>query len=379
MTDRMLASAQALRIESLGDNCELGFVLRHLGVEAGSLFRWAAMKPEQLLMKLRADFDGMYEFANLSPLRPAMVLDARYGIGWHTEMRSEPVQGRLRFRDDEESRRAIYLKEARKIRYLISKFVARTRMGGVLFVIKSNAGIAESTVDSILTEMRRISGGQATAILEMRSTDDVAQIGSVDWTRDGVLRGFTSRFAPYEKANEADMAAWRSVLERALVLYPCPDWTTRLNALNDEVTDGSIALAFPVGNAQGLSASHDRAGGSAPSAGILANGNEWCRRISGAFRIHGPDPRQSPATLTWDDVAVAGSYHLGGSAKSSIPEAAPVTLTIRVIASGQREIARQEVRIRPGTPGNVGLEFDPGGEAAVRIEVAASAANPLKS
>jgi hypothetical protein len=73
MTDRMLASAQALRIESLGDNCELGFVLRHLGVEAGSLFRWAAMKPEQLLMKLRADFDGMYEFANLSPLRPAMV------------------------------------------------------------------------------------------------------------------------------------------------------------------------------------------------------------------------------------------------------------------------------------------------------------------
>jgi hypothetical protein len=58
MTDRMLASAQALRIESLGDNCELGFVLRHLGVEAGSLFRWAAMKHEQLLMKLRGNCPG---------------------------------------------------------------------------------------------------------------------------------------------------------------------------------------------------------------------------------------------------------------------------------------------------------------------------------
>lgn len=111
---------QLLRMESLGDNCELGFVLGNLGCKAGSVFRWASMKPDRLLSKLRADFAGMYEFDNLSPLRPAMVLDSRYGIGWHTELKSEPVAGRLAFRDDEENRRRIHLKEMRKVQYLVS-------------------------------------------------------------------------------------------------------------------------------------------------------------------------------------------------------------------------------------------------------------------
>ena len=60
-----VSPASLSRIESLGDNCELGFVLRRLGSEEGMLFRWASMQPESLLATLRADFERFYEFDDL--------------------------------------------------------------------------------------------------------------------------------------------------------------------------------------------------------------------------------------------------------------------------------------------------------------------------
>lgn len=48
-----------VRFESLGDNCEFGFVHRRLSYEDGSLFRWARIDPWQLYAVLRSDFSGI--------------------------------------------------------------------------------------------------------------------------------------------------------------------------------------------------------------------------------------------------------------------------------------------------------------------------------
>jgi hypothetical protein len=79
-----IAKSDLLRLEGLGDNCELGFVLRRLGFEDGMLFRWASIRPESLLATLRGDCADLYEFGNLVPQNAKMVRDLHYGTSWHT-------------------------------------------------------------------------------------------------------------------------------------------------------------------------------------------------------------------------------------------------------------------------------------------------------
>lgn len=366
---------QLLRIESLGDNCELGFVLGNLGCKAGSVFRWASMRADQLLSKLRADFAGMYEFDNLSPLRPAMVLDSRYGIGWHTEMKSEPVAGSLAFRDDEETRRRIHLKEMRKVQYLVSKFIARIRLGGILFVVKSNDGIDPATVDGIHEQLRRLSGGAEFALLEVRSTDDATAVGTVSRVRPGLLRGYVTRFAPYERANEVDMPAWTSILAGALELFPCPQWQDRLASLTVSGAGTAVHLEFPKAKPDGAETPIPEP----PQAGTAAllNGGKWCRTVGDVFRLHGPDPGHTSAVLRWAGLRISGPHHLSGSVKCAVADSLPVELTVRTW-NERRTVARsRRFTVTPGHPLDLELDVEPGPPDPLVIELMVNASRPV--
>lgn len=373
----LIGPDQLLRIESLGDNCELGFVLGNLGCKAGSVFRWASMRPDQLLAKLRADFAGMYEFDNLSPLRPAMVMDRRYGIGWHTELKSEPVGGSLAFRDDEETRRRIHLKEMRKVQYLVSKFIARIRLGGVLFVVKSNAGIDPATVDGIHGQLRRLSGNAEFALLEVRSTDEAPMVGTVGWVRPGLLRGFVPRFAPYERADDVDMPAWTSILAGALELFPCPQWSDRLASLDVSSAGAAIHLEFPKARPGGTQAPFPEP----PQAGkaALMNGGRWCRSVGDVFRLHGPDPDRASAALRWAGLRISGPHLLSGSIKCPVADSLPVELTVRTW-NERRTVARsRRFTVAPGRPLDLELEIEPGPANPLVIEVMVNASRPVGS
>jgi hypothetical protein len=367
---------QLLRIESLGDNCELGFVLSNLGSRAGSVFRWAAMKPHQLLAKLRADFDGMYEFANLTPLRQAMVLDARYGIGWHTDLKSEVVSGLLTFRDDEDTRRKIHLREMRKVHYLVSKFITRTRLGGVLFVIKSNDGIDPGTIDGIHDQLRRLSHGAEFVLLEVRSTDEASAIGTVGWMRPGLMRGFVPRFAPYERASDVDMTAWTSILAGALDLFPCPDWQERLASMTISGTDAVVHLEFP----KDKIADGENPDSPPPHAGTAAllNGNQWCRQVGDVFRLHGPDPEKTSTVLRWAGIRLSGTHHLSGMVKCSVPDSVPVNLTVRTWNEHQTVVRIRQFAVEPGQPLDFELDIEPGAVKPLVIELMVNAARPMK-
>ena len=363
-----------LRFESLGDNCEFGFVLRRLSCEAGSLFRWASMKPDQLLAKLRAGFAGMYRFENLSPLRTGMVLDSAYGIGWHSDMKSDVTGGRLVFRDDEPTRRALHRREIRKIQYLQAKFTARAAMGGVIFVVKSNPGIAPATIEELYDALAALAGHDDFALLEVQATDDPARIGGVEWRRPGLMRGYVTRFAPYHRADDIDAAAWFSVVQGALRLFPCGDWAKRHAALRIGTPDALVQLRFPLGPDQDISkpVMGDLRAGTVR----LLNGNNWCRPYEGLFRLHGPDPEHPGTTLRWTGVHAPGPFHLGATLRCPLRDSVPLRVVATIATEDGATLAEERFEVHPGSATDLVLDA-PAAKSALAIELTVNAVRPL--
>lgn len=375
MTEQLLRSDQGLRIESLGDNCELGFVMRRIGHDSGSLFRWASMKPHSLLAMLRADLTGFYRFEDLSPLRAAMVCDDAYGIGWHSDMRCHAVGGRMAFVDDRPTRLAIHLREQRKLRYLVAKFRARASLGGVLFVIKSNPGIEPGLIDTLFAQLQRLAGGAVFTLLEVQAAPEPDRIGQVERRRDGLLRGYVSGFASYETADKMDFAAWSAVLDNALSMESSPGWTARLSQLHVEVVENAISLPFPP--AADADLSRPLIGDLRGGAVRLLHGNEWCRPVDGAYRLHGPSPEHKAAQLYWANLRGAGRHQLVGTVHCPILDSVPLNLVIQAIDGAGKVCSQQRLTVAPGGQKELFMQFVLGQATDLLLE--AQAARPLKT
>jgi hypothetical protein len=68
------------RVEPLGDNCELGFVMRKHGYEGGSFFRWVAVQREGVKSLIESDFQFAFQFENLKAHPGNMVMDTPLGL-----------------------------------------------------------------------------------------------------------------------------------------------------------------------------------------------------------------------------------------------------------------------------------------------------------
>ncbi len=376
LDESRLRSDQGLRIESLGDNCELGFVLRRLGHEGGSLFRWTAIKPPQLLAMLRDGLEDFYRFDDLEPLRTSMVLDRRYGVGWHSEMRCRPEGHRMAFVHDEALRRKTHLRETRKLRYLTSKFLARVRLGGLLHVVKCNAGIDPAAIEGIHARLRDLAGDAPFALLEVRASDDPALAGTVTERAPGLLRGFVPGFAPYDAADTGDFACWTAILDRALEMVPGDDWTRRLAGLRVAFADSTVQLAFPLGADHDLGrpiAADLRAG-----AGVLHNGGAWCRPFGGAFRLHGPAPDAAGAELHWTGVCADGPRQLGASLRCAVEDSVPVDVVVTVRDGAGATVARQSLTVGPERPEEIVTDLPAGLGRPLDIRLVANASRPLR-
>lgn len=205
-----------MRIESIGDNCELGFVQRACNLEPVGLLRWATTPPEGLLKLLKQDFAGLYQFENLEPANAGMVRDRAYSIAFHTQLTSTDGV----FNASEAERRRIYAQESGKIQYLTGKLRQRLAEGSVLFIYKRNKRIPDAQIFEIGAEIARRGPGQllyvtdnAPALLpgEMRRISGNTHIGRI------------TRFAPYNRANDIDLDAWLGLLDNARQRIPLPD------------------------------------------------------------------------------------------------------------------------------------------------------------
>lgn len=125
------------RFESLGDNCELGFIQRFAKNEEGGLLRWSVCPAEALIAAIEDNFAQVYQYENLSPHTDGMIVDKKYGLYFHTKMRSKNKI----FVHDEDERRALWEAEYGKLCYLVEKMNNLLITANRIFVYKRNGGI----------------------------------------------------------------------------------------------------------------------------------------------------------------------------------------------------------------------------------------------
>lgn len=203
-------------LESLGDNCEIGFVFDRIGHKNGGLFRWTSMNPKSLLAALQARFEHLYEYENLTPSYNDMVGESRYNIFWHTEMFSHIVEGQRVFRVNEDERRAIYEQEVLKRRALVDKFLQRLTSGQAIFVIKANGGIAPELLAAIESELAAMTQRARFQLLYLRLARDGEAPGTLTKLTPRRWEGLVSFFAPYDRADQYDFASWHTILAKLL-------------------------------------------------------------------------------------------------------------------------------------------------------------------
>jgi hypothetical protein len=351
-----IAKADLARLEGLGDNCEFGFVLRRLGLEDGMLLRWASIRPESLLATLRGDFTQLYDFDNLVPQNAKMVRDLHYGTAWHSQMSSSRRAGTQSFDLQAGQRRSIHGREASKLSYLTEKLRRRFVHPNPVFVIKANCGIPDQLLEAIHYQLYRRVTSPRFLLLEVR--DDADRAGTVELLDRNRMRGYLTRFASYDRSDEADDPNWTAVLAQALAHNAQP------RDESAEVVTGApprlVILPFPAQSSPDLLApvTGDLRGGMPERIG----GNDWCRVIDDVYRLHAIG--QDATTLRWTGVHLPPDFVVTVRAAYAIEESLPVRATLAVMGADGTILRRQHV-------------FDSGIEQELSLAVPQQLPNPL--
>lgn len=205
------------KFESIGDNCEFGFIQRFHFHEEGGLLRWALLDIDALLMGLQNRFEGVYAFENLVPTGGGtMVFDQLTKIAFHTHMTATEQAGTWVFDHDEVERRAIHQDELRKIEYLRSKFWNTLAAGKKVVVFKNNNAIPTELALRLHTEIQRFG---SCPLLYVDPQQPGERAGTVTCVAEGLYRGVIDWFAPYDKANETSQACWEEICQNTLILH----------------------------------------------------------------------------------------------------------------------------------------------------------------
>jgi len=210
------ASLECLdRVEGLGSNCELGFVLRRQGHEKGGFFRWTAAPISAVLSLIERDFEDVFRFENLSSLSTRMVRDSSSGVGFHSKMHSTGSRVR-EFIESEDRRREIYLVERGKVDHLISKFMERYDAPNLVYCVKTSSPADASMVPALAQLLSKKRKHKPFRLLHVLQSNDPSLIGVATAVDDVVWRGHVGWFAPTSKANHADYDAWNSIISICL-------------------------------------------------------------------------------------------------------------------------------------------------------------------
>jgi hypothetical protein len=193
--------------ESLGFNCEFGFVQRHFQHEPTSLLRWAASPPEQLIEALRNDFAGVGEpeFTKFAPYwhdGEYATSDTRYDLTAHTTMRSiAPEAYEREFR-----------KHCQRLSWLTRALLESFRDAAPIWVRVDYAPLSMPTIERLFSELRRYGPNR---LLIVRA--DPAAEGVVERLGDGLAIGYVRTFSRWEAVDKyIDPASWMALLRNAL-------------------------------------------------------------------------------------------------------------------------------------------------------------------
>lgn len=295
-----------------------------------------------------------------------MVREAYYGFGWHSRMCSRAINGVQAFVDGEANRKLIHASELRKSRYLVAKFLAKLRAGGMIYVIKSNSGIDPVCVDMIAKELRRLSGGAEFWVLEIRRAQDDAQIGHCVRAADHHLVGYVKEFADYNTADHFDLTVYEAILRHALTLADYPAWDDALHHVEETLAAFRTSLPFPQKNETGEG---DFVTAYPKCEATLLNSHWWSRKLETQFRLHAFDETTARSRLVWQKVQQPGEWAVGTSIALSVLESLPVDVCLVVTINGQIVGEHREVVTSMAPmPFAVTYRAEEGDDIAIAIE-----------
>ncbi len=140
-----------MQFESLGDNCEFGFVQRHFGAEPLSLLRWTSIGIGTLIRCIEEEFGAIGDPAHCElkvELADELILhDHRHGMRMHTFLRAAhiPIGERA----------ALHGKMCRRLSFLGNKLMQDLRNPVKTFVLKARDGVPLQEVRRLHQVMQR--------------------------------------------------------------------------------------------------------------------------------------------------------------------------------------------------------------------------------
>ena len=205
-----------LGFESLGDNCEFGLVQRlwrgrTARTSCGSTAPCRRRNSGCLETGARHwnnGFDGPWRSRHRNGLpawgagrRELIVRDSVYEFWYHTgiaEGDAEPEEQTVR--------------ETTRLGFLRRKLMEDIGTGNKIWVWKSQATTHRDQVQPLLDVLRRLGPNTLLWVVE---ADDEHSAGTIEVLEPDLIKGYITRFAPYDGVTDIDVASWFVVCWRA--------------------------------------------------------------------------------------------------------------------------------------------------------------------
>jgi hypothetical protein len=186
-----------MAFESLGNNCEFGFVQRRGRAEPLGLFRFAGMSLPKMVKALEARLAGIGtpETIEVFPVggdHEYMVRETWLEMGYHTfryEGRTDPEDLRQR--------------EAKRLAFLRRKLLNDMATGEKIWVWRGEADPTE--IQPLLTVLRSLGPN---ILLSVVSADANHPAGTVEWLDRDFMRGYVERLAPHGNIPDIRYRSW---------------------------------------------------------------------------------------------------------------------------------------------------------------------------
>lgn len=193
--------------ESVGDNCEFGFVQRSEGYEPSSLFRWAVAAVDPLIRHLKSPAP-LFTKQALRVVESDLIFDSASGFYFHSDL--VEGEGGARRLVPEDRFDEIWSQEKAKVDHLAYKFWHFSVSRPGIYVIKSNGGVDAEALEKL-----------AAALQDRHPQHKLLHVAAggtagVDRQQGAIIHARIPAFADYAAANQVDMTSWRKVLNDVL-------------------------------------------------------------------------------------------------------------------------------------------------------------------
>ncbi len=190
--------ATMMELQSLGANCELGFVQRTHGAEPLGLFRWGNTPLPNLLRALDARFEGLGAAENtlitLDAETEFLIVDNKYGFRNHS----------FAYQNQGATEEKVRERELVRLPFLARLMIEDLEQGDKLFCFHDSGHSNEDDIERLLDAIQKYGPGWLLWICP----GSAAQTGTAEFVHDGLIRGYIDVFQPLEDVSKPSLDAW---------------------------------------------------------------------------------------------------------------------------------------------------------------------------